>query len=295
MSQHCCAFLTLEDREGFYVYDEMTFEPLSQLGWSVQEIPWSQTDVDWDQFDLVVIRSTWDYQDRFDEFISVLHAIDSSRAILLNPIDTCVWNSSKEYLRELQQLGVPIVPTIWLDAWSDKVVDDAFETFGANKLVIKPIVGANADDTFVLQKAHSPSRETAAEVFDSSPGLLQPFLNSIVEEGEYSLIYFGDEYSHAIIKKPARGDFRVQEEHGGAIDSYDANDQMIALGRKVLDSVPQRLLYSRIDFARLDDGSLALMEAELIEPSLYFPYDPASPERFAKVLDRTFRERESQI
>lgn len=105
-----CAFLTLEDRTGFYIYDHLLFEPLAKLGWSVVEIPWDRQDIEWRKFDAVVIRSTWDYQKTPEKFLSTLEAIERVTN-LCNPVDICRWNLYKRYLRDLQAKGVPIVPT----------------------------------------------------------------------------------------------------------------------------------------------------------------------------------------
>jgi hypothetical protein len=115
--------------------------------------------------------------------------------------------------------------------------------------------------------------------------MAQPFLRSIVEEGEYSLFYFGGELSHAVLKSPKEEDFRVQEEHGGLIRPVEPPAPLIELGHGLVESLPVPPLYARVDLARLDSGGYALMELELIEPSLYFRTDPESPRKFARAFD----------
>lgn len=280
-----CAFLTLEDRTGFYIYDHLLFEPLAKLGWSAVEIPWDRQDIEWRNFDAVVIRSTWDYQKAPEKFLSTLEAIERVTR-LYNPVDICRWNLNKRYLRDLQARGVPIVPTYWLERLNDVSIESAFNTSAARRLVAKPLIGANADDTFVLEQQEAASWQDALRIFADREVMVQPFVDSIPTEGEYSLFYFGGLLSHAIVKRPAQGDFRVQEEHGGIIRSVIPSEDLVRAGNQAIEAVGETLLYARVDFVRLDSGQPVLMEMELIEPSLYFEQCPGSAEVFADRFDR---------
>ncbi len=209
------AFLTMENPAGFSISDHLVCAPLAQLNWEVVEIPWSRQDVRWDDYAAVVIRSPWDYQQHCDKFLQVLQAIDQSAAVLLNGLDVVRWNISKTYLRQLEQRGVLIVPTLWCDPLTDQGLAQAFEELSVDEVVVKPVIGANADDTFRLVRTLSPeARSRVLSKFRSRMALVQPFLPSIVEAGEYSLFYFGGQYSHAVLKTPAKGDFRVQKNMG---------------------------------------------------------------------------------
>jgi glutathione synthase/RimK-type ligase-like ATP-grasp enzyme len=217
----------------------------------------------------------------------VLLRIDQSRARLENPLDVVRWNLKKTYLRDLHERGVPIVPTRWLPGLDDETLAALHDELGVEEIVVKPVVGANADDTFRLRAA-APRVETQAarNAFRGRELMVQPFVDAVVEVGEYSLFYFGDEYSHCVLKTPRAGDFRVQEEHGGLIRTVTPDTDLVEAGAKTLAAVGQTLLYARVDLVRLPDGRPALMELELIEPSLYFAFDPASPRRFSEALDR---------
>ena len=281
-----CAFLTLENREGFFLYDHLTFEPLGKLGWNVIEIPWDQANVDWSVFDAVVIRSAWDYQKAPERFLDVLATIESSGTRLFNPLSVCRWNLDKTYLRDLKERGISIVPTNWVQGLDEPTLDGLFKELNCQKIVVKPTVGANADDTFALTRSSSENYREAIATFPNRPLMAQPFVQSIVVEGEYSLFYFSGQFSHAVLKKPKQGDFRVQEEHGGSTEATKIEDPFLKLGQQVIDSIFEKLLYARIDLVRLADGQPALIELELIEPSLYFPFDELSPTRFANALDQ---------
>lgn len=280
----------MEDPDGFYIYDDVTYAPLKRLGWEVIEVAWSRPTEPWHHFDAVVIRSTWDYQDHVDAFFQTLATIESAKVPLLNSRSTCRWNMDKSYLRQLARTGVPIIPTLWLDRLDLATLEFCLQRFEAHQgFVVKPRVGANADNLFVLDDTRNMWAE-AARVFENQALMAQPFLPSIQSLGEYSLFYFGDAYSHAILKRPQAGDCRVQEEHGGTITAVKAPPEVKSLAERSLEAINsalgETLLYARIDVVQLDDGSFALIEAELIEPSLYFSFDPESPQRFASVLNR---------
>ena len=118
--------------------------------------------------------------------------------------------------------------------------------------------------------------------------MLQPFVDSITDKGEISMFYFGKQFSHAIQKIPAAGDFRVQEDHGGHIQSVDVAQELRKLGQQTLQAIDRDLLYARVDVVQLEDGSEAVMEIELIEPSLYLAFGDDAAVQFARALDQTF-------
>ncbi len=298
MNQRRCAFLTMDCMDGFYAYDYLTLPPLSELGWTVEEIPWRKPDVDWNQYDLVVIRSTWDYQNDPAQFLATLKTIDASSARLENPLEVVRWNLDKTYLKDLATQGIAIVPTLWLDGLTVENLPSLFDHFQTDTIVVKPTVGANADDTYRITKnctsdAEKQSQDQALAAFANHPLMAQAFLPSIVQQGEYSLFYFAGQYSHSILKVPKTGDFRVQEEHGGTIVAHQPNDDLIALGDDVIQSIGTTLLYARVDLVYLPNGQIAVIEVELIEPSLYFPYDQNSSQRFADAVNQLFSTNEA--
>lgn len=280
-----CAFLTMEDLTGFFAYDSLTYGPLSELGWQVDEVPWTRMGVDWRQYEAVVIRSTWDYQQQPELFLQTLELIEASGTKLFNPLEVCRWNLNKSYLRDLERKGVPIIPTLWCESPSSWEIASWAQQLHSDQLVIKPLVGANADDTFVISAQETQGLAKLAEIFRTKPFMVQPFVSSIQTAGENSLFYFGGEYSHAVNKRPKQGDFRVQEEHGGQVQAVEVDERLMQAGQFVVDQLGERLLYARVDFVEWE-GTPTLIEVELIEPSLYFSFDPAAAARFALALDR---------
>jgi hypothetical protein len=280
------AFLTMDNLEGFVSYDHLAVPALNDLNHEIQFVSWRQP-ADWSQFDMVIIRTTWDYQNDLDAFLGVLQKINNSEAILENSMDLVKWNIEKNYLRELDQKGNPIVPTIWeTGSFNVHNVSNYFDAFDTDHFIIKPTVSANADNTFWIKKnAFGKELEILQNIFSQRSFMVQPFMESVVDEGEYSLFYFNGKYSHCILKTPKEHDFRVQEEHGGVIRTAQPNDTMLRQGEKAIQALPDLPLYARVDFVRDDENQFLIMEMELIEPSLYFSYDLSSPKRFAQAVD----------
>jgi len=290
-----CAFLTMDSLDEFEVYDDLLIKPLSQLGWSVDMVSWRNRQVDWNTFEAVIIRSPWDYQQDAQLFMQVLEEIDQSSARLENPLDLVKWNIDKTYLRELEQEGILIVPTLWGRRLEAEQLDKAFEQLDTRELVIKPTVSANADDTFrVKQEVKLQTKREMLRTFYDRAYMIQPFMKSIVTEGEFSLFYFGGEYSHTILKTPGKGDFRVQEEHGGILASVEPETKLLKRAQQTMARLQPEPLYARADYVRTEDDDFALMELELIEPSLYFNMDPESPRRFARIFDRWMKEKRKE-
>ena len=280
------AFLTMDSLDGFVSYDGLVRDILRERSFRVDEISWRAADAHWDQYDLVVIRSPWDYQQACDEFLGVLARIEASTARLENSLDIVRWNIQKTYLRQLEESGVTIVPTHWVENPSMSQLQQLFEQFGSDDIVIKPVVGANADDAFWLKPDSSVEIFRAAEhTFRNRLMLAQPFVKSVTTSGEISLIFFAGEYSHSVLKTPKPGDFRVQEEHGGQIQSFEPDREIIEFAIRTLRNVPGDTLFARVDVVLLSNNQPALMEVELIEPSLYLTYNRQSPKRFADVID----------
>lgn len=280
-----CAFLTTENLENYVQDDQLAMHILAQQGWDTQLIPWRDQRVDWDAYDLVIVRSTWDYHDATQQFLERLKTIDSSSARLENPYDIIAWNVSKYYLKDLQARGIPVVPTDWGENLTPASWKAICALYPDTPFVIKPVISASAQDTFLVQPwSPEPEQDTILQTFSKKQYMVQPFIKSIVEEGEYSLFFFNGIYSHSILKTPGANDFRVQEEHGGRIVATQPSSLLLDRAREVLGSIEQSVLYARIDLVKNEINDYALMELELIEPSLYLRMDSGAPERFAMAI-----------
>ncbi len=271
----------MDSLDGYVSDDELAITPLNDLGWEVSTVSWHDQTVDWNIFDIVVIRTTWDYQRMPDAFIEALEKIELSTARLENSIDIVKWNLDKRYLRELEMKGVRVVRTIWDGVYDLRSFYRWTADLGNDELIVKPTVSATATHTYRLSEFDAD----LLEVFAERSFMVQPFLNSIVTEGEYSLFYFGGEYSHAIVKSPKIEDFRVQEEHGGIITAFEPDEKLRRAADEVLAMIDLLPLYARVDLVRDADDEFALMEIELIEPALYLRMDAHAPQRFATAID----------
>ena len=278
------AFLSMDDLTHF-VSDDLLAEPfLQELGWEVDLVSWRNQSVVWEHYEAVIIRTTWDYQDDLPSFLTALAQIES-KTCLANPLEVVRWNADKKYLRELESKGINIVPTRWGESISSE--DEILQMFvelDSREIVVKPNVSANADSTFRLTLDSSLISE-AVRAFANREYMVQPFMDRIIDEGEYSLFYLNGEYSHAILKTPKAHDFRVQEEHGGLIQPYVPTEQQLLVGANVMRLAPPDLLYARVDLVRDTNDDFALMELELVEPALYLRMSENAPALFANAVD----------
>jgi glutathione synthase/RimK-type ligase-like ATP-grasp enzyme len=221
-------------------------------------------------FDLVLPLLVWGYQRDCPRWFALLEQLEQQQINLANPVSVLRWNSNKSYLLALEKAGVAVVPTLISAALTANDIAEAAQKFGTDQLVVKPPISGGADGTYRLQNG-----EPLPEDITGKEMLIQPFQPAIAEEGEYSLFYFGGTFSHAILKRPARGDFRVQEFLGGSESGTDCPEgaqdlavQARQAAEQILDT--ETLLYTRADMLRDAEGHFRLMELELIEPSLFF-------------------------
>jgi glutathione synthase/RimK-type ligase-like ATP-grasp enzyme len=222
-------------------------------------------------------------------FLDTLARIDRETR-LANRVDLVRWNLAKTYMRDLQQQGVGIVPTLWAGSLQADFRARYQRELGAADFVVKPVIGANGEDAFRVTADDTPERLAAiAARFQNRDCMIQPFMPNVICEGEYSLFFFGGEYSHAILKIPAATEFRSQEEHGAEIRAVAPHARLLQRARQAVATILPAPLYARIDFIRDAQDDFLLMEMEMIEPSMYLRMDPAAPGRFAAAIDRWAR------
>ena len=267
-------FVTWEipDVDALFADDRMLIAAFQQHGVRAEPVVWSDPSVDWNAYDVALIRSTWDYIDEREAFLSVLSAIESSSCRLFNPLDAVRWNSDKSYLFDLDDWGIPVVPTVRASS-----AGGAFA--GWSTVVVKPTVGTGASD---VSRVASGGLGAALERLSGSLDdyLVQPMVEAVVAEGEWSFIFVAGEFSHALLKKPAAGDYRSQGIYGGTVQPEAPRPEDLAQAEAILATLPYDLLYARLDLVRVD-GRLAVMELELIEPILYFDHAPGQAGRLA--------------
>jgi glutathione synthase/RimK-type ligase-like ATP-grasp enzyme len=263
--------------------DRLAADELRARGVAVEAAAWDDPAIDWRRFGAVVVRSCWDYTARLADFLAWADRVAAETA-LWNPPALLAWNARKTYLRDLAARGVDIVPTEWLPPGSAASLDDIARARGWSEVVVKPIVSASATDTFRIPAAQALQAQPLLDrLLRGSGALVQPFLPEIQSAGEWSLVFFSSGYSHAVGKRPAPGDFRVQLEHGGSLRRRHAPEALIAAARRAADALPPPWLFARVDGVEAA-GRFLVMEVECIEPELYLAGDRELAGRFADAV-----------
>ncbi|WP_223670980.1 ATP-grasp domain-containing protein [Kangiella shandongensis] len=266
------------------------FSELDALDINYQILPWD-TDCDWSQFDACLLRTTWDYQERIDEFMQWIDRV-SRQTQLLNPKPIIEWNSHKRYLRELEQAGIAITPSEWLIRGQTYDVAALMGKHGWQRGFLKPLIGANARECLRFSLSSEEELSAAQQHVDrlctKEDLVLQPYLANVETFGETSGIFFNGKYSHGTRKVPVKGDFRVQDDYGASDFVYHLSEAEQELAEKAIQHVTAQVgapLYARVDFLHHKDGAAFVNELELIEPSLFFRHGgKESCKMFAQAL-----------
>ena len=267
--------------------DLLLTEPLQRVGISAEAAVWSDPDFPWTSCDAVIIRSCWDYHLRLPEFLDWIARLEQSGVRVCNPPAMVRWNAEKTYLRDLEAKGIPIVPTFWPDG--PMSLRDQMREMGWNRAVVKPRVSATAHQTRLVSIDDAESAQPLVNELRHHPGVMvQRFMEAILTRGEWSLIFFNGEFSHAVIKTPKAGDFRVQHDFGGHEQRAEPSPNVLDAASRVVRAMADPPLYARVDGVE-SDGHFLLMELELIEPALFLFLHADAPERFAAAVAERVR------
>ena len=261
--------------------DQVLQTALRSRGAVAEAVVWDDGAVDFAAYDAVVLRSTWDYHLRPNEFRRWLDSLEAGGAVVWNPVRLLRWNMHKSYLLELAARGVPVVPTVLLRCGEQRAAREVMAANGWSRAVVKPAVSATAYETIVTDGT-GEQRATDRDL------LVQPFVEEIVQAGEWSLVFFDGRYSHATLKQAARGDFRVQSDFGGTVQRVDPEPELIDQAAAILATLSEPWLYARVDGVVVD-GRFLLMELEMTEPSLFL--DQRSATVFAEAVISSTRRR----
>lgn len=280
------AFATSADYPSIQPDDAHLAATLERLGFKPMSCIWNDPAVDWLGFEAVLIRTIWDYFKYHSAFIAWLDQLDQLGISTINDSRVLRWNSDKRYLLELARHEVAIIPTRLAGGAE---LAEALAPMEGQPVVIKPTISGGAWQTLRGRVGEAGFTRTLSGLPCELDYLVQPFVPEIVSAGEWSLLYFGGEFSHAVIKHPASGDYRVQSEHGGSVEPFEPGVAMLAAAAKALAAVAT-MGYGDLAYARVDgvvrDGRFLIMELELLEPSLFLAGQPQAAERFARQLAR---------
>ncbi len=267
--------------------DQLVIKALKQKGLRVSRTHWDDPNFDWSTTKFVIFRAVWDYFHRIDEF-KKWFAATSKKTRFINSSALVSWNLDKHYLIDLANTGVHIPKTYFIEKNAVNSLAEAIE-FAKNKagiktdvLILKPCIAGGARHTYKFKQSEQYSlNEVFLQLISSEAMMIQEFQEHIVSEGEISLVFFGQTYSHAILKKAKPGDFRVQDDFGGSIQDYQPTDEEINFALHAVKAAPELPVYSRIDMFKDNEGKVALAELELFEPELWFRKAKEAPTIFA--------------
>jgi glutathione synthase/RimK-type ligase-like ATP-grasp enzyme len=253
------AIATAADFRELIPEDRPLLDLLAERGILARPVVWSEPH-DWSQYRAVLIRSVWDYYRQLPRFVAWLDELGAQGVPLFNSQALVRWNLDKRYLGELRDRGVPIVPTHFIAPQTATATAMAeLWALPWPELVLKPAVSAGAYRTLRTPLAELPRHQAqVAELLTEAALLAQPLLPEVISDGELSLIFFAGVYSHAVRKRAATGDFRVQEKHGGSLAVYLAPPPLVAQAQALLKALPELPLYARVDGV-VRDGQLLLM------------------------------------
>jgi glutathione synthase/RimK-type ligase-like ATP-grasp enzyme len=280
------AIATCNGYDDLKVDDELLRTALVARGAEAESVVWDDPQASWGGYDLCLVRSTWDYHDKHGEFLGWTRTVEAATA-LRNPAAMVAWNSEKTYLRELEQAGVSVVPTVWVKPGEAIDAEAVLAERGWAEAVIKPAVDLGAKNLRRVRAGAGGAGEAEgalAAVLARGTAMLQPFLPSLEAEGELSLIYLDGELSHAVRKRPAPGDFRVQSIWGGTMAPAEARPHEREIAAQALDQLDEVPLYARVDLVTDPAGDSRLIELELIEPNLYLSTQPIAADRLANAV-----------
>jgi glutathione synthase/RimK-type ligase-like ATP-grasp enzyme len=256
---------------------------------AVETRPWNGPGVRFEGFDAVVFRSNWDYHHHPDAFLAWLARGEAAGLPLWNRPRLVRWNFTKRYLQDLEAAGLPVVPTAILEEDAAEALPALMAARGWPLAVVKPLVSASAHDTTLVPAAEAAVvAQAIAAGRVRRPVMVQPFVEEIRREGEWSLVFIDGALTHAVLKHPAAEDFRVQGHYGGRAAAARPDTALVAVGRRALDALPEPALYARVDGVVTARG-FVVMEVEVHEPGLFFPLAPAAAEVFAEAILRRAR------
>ena len=257
-------------------------QALEDLGLKVNCAAWDDTEYDWSQTRSVVFRTIWDYFERYDEFSAWLEIV-KTKTQLVNSYDLIQWNIDKHYLKDLQDKGVAIVPTEYVDTGSYRSIAEVCLERDWQDVVIKPAIAGGAFHTHkVLEFERADYEEVFENLVAERDMLIQPFVPTISSRGEASLMVFNGKFTHAILKKPKQGDYRVQDDWGGTVHPYSPTQEEITFAENCFKACSTMPAYGRADILWGKNGDILLGELEIVEPELWIRNDPASARLFAQ-------------
>ncbi|HEV8084159.1 MAG TPA: hypothetical protein VGP55_13210 [Chitinophagaceae bacterium] len=275
------AFVTSGEQTNLTEDDKELAKYLTERGIAISPAVWDDSIINWNQYDAIILRSTWDYFLKPIEFDNWLDKLESLNCKVLNPVSVVKWNKSKKYFTEFSEKGILIPTYKFCVRGTDKNLGFILQENNWNKAVVKPAISCGSYNTWIATESISKYDELRfSDMLQEGDVIVQQFINEIITDGELSLIYFNKQFSHAIRKRAAENDFRVQPKFGGKITIEQPDENILKIATEILNEIKEPLLYARVDGIVTNNGKFSLMELELIEPILFVKGNQKACENF---------------
>lgn len=283
------AFITSLENAAITDDDQILAKYLGELSVACEGTAWDADTIDWTVFDLLLIRSCWNYHIAPDKFVAWINLLKMNFKVIINPPHLILWNMNKFYLRELAIKGVFIPDTVWLSErdFTKENLSTMMKAKNWKKAILKPCISASSFHTNLINENSLDGEvDNLALKFITGGMMLQEFMDEIIQTGELSLMFFDGAFSHAVIKTATPGEFRVQHQFGGKSAPIEVSKEIVRAGERILEALPTAPLYARVDGIMIRN-TFTLMELELIEPVLFFRHAP--PDSLKKMAARIYR------
>jgi glutathione synthase/RimK-type ligase-like ATP-grasp enzyme len=257
---------------------------LEEKGLLVRRLNWDHPHMDWTTTRYILFRSTWDYFERFPEFLKWLEAVNPQTS-MINPYEIIRWNLDKHYLEDLRKQGIRIPPTRFIEKGEDGSLGEIIAGTGWKEIILKPVVSGAARHTYRFSPGDAERFEGIFHTLIAQESLMvQEFQHRVITHGEVAFMLLGGAFTHAVIKKARKGDFRVQDDFGGTVERYVPSRDEIAFAEKVVSVCDPLPLYARVDAIWDNQDQMAVTELELIEPELWFRFHPQAARTLADLV-----------
>lgn len=255
----------------------------------ISYIPWNVHQEKMPEGEGIFWQAVSGYHKQMEQFEALLEDVENRKILSLNSTSIMRWNAEKNYLQEMENKGISVIPTLWLDGWNTKEIIHWAHQHQHQEIVIKPVISAGAYLTF---RVNGKDRNTLNEIGQKyheagkSKIMIQSFRQEIIDEGEWSFLFFGGVFSHAVLKTPKKNDYRIQHVHGGVYQRVKPSASLMDSACKAIAALPEKPHYARVDGINAEEGFL-LMEIELIEPYFYLDAAPENAAIFAENIRKT--------
>ncbi len=264
--------------------DRLVMDGLEKLNLRTIKKDWNDTNFNWSSTKSAIFRSTWDYFDQFSNFRNWLELV-KEQCYLINPYEQINWNLDKHYLLDLQKLDLPIVESVFVSKKTQLNLETISKSKNWKDIVIKPTISGAARHTYHLKNDEIKKfQDKWLSLTNNEDFMVQEFQKNILSTGEIAVMLFGGEYSHSVLKKAKKGDFRVQDDFGGSVEIINPSLEIIELAEKTVKSLKTMPLYARVDIIFDNGSNPVISELELIEPELWFRFKEESAFKLAEIV-----------